>query len=109
MVDRIPLCRVCHIAYDACGMTGKTHSAESRAKMSRSRTGRVMPAEMRQRLSVAMTGRAQTPEHVKNNSAARRGQKQSPEARQRMREAALRRLAREREEANVDGPVSPRA
>jgi NUMOD3 motif len=49
------------------GMTGKTHSAETRRRMSESRLGKnrgPMPLETRQRISDAMRGRPRPPEVV---------------------------------------------
>lgn len=98
MIDRVPLCRPCHIRYDEAGMTGKTHSAETRAKISRVQTGSPRSPEMRLKISQTLTGRKKTPEHIENVAAANRGRKRSAEARQRMSDAAKRRHARERQE-----------
>ena len=62
------------------GASGKKHSDETKAKMSRSHLGRLMSNETRQKLSVAnrgqvpwTKGRAQTPEHTEKIRAAQKG------------------------------------
>jgi len=99
MIDRVPLCKRCHIEYDQNGHR-VPHTPEARAKISAAgiRRGPRTPEE-RRKLSETLTGRKHSAEHVQRSADARRGQKRSPEARQRMSDAAKQRHARERREA----------
>jgi len=61
----------------------RTHSPETRAKMSRSHAGRTFTAEHKANLSASLTGRAGKPltaEQRANLSARMKGKRQSPES-----------------------------
>lgn len=91
------------------GSYQRIQSAETRAKIgvanSRALTGRSLDDEHRTAISTGLKGKPWsaarraagplriTPQGVAKSAAARRGQKRSPEARERMRQAALRRTA----------------
>lgn len=62
-----------------CGVLGLKHTAESKAKMSRSRTGKVLSSKTREKLRVARTGKTHTPETLAKMSAANLGRTLSTE------------------------------
>lgn len=60
-----PMCPTCHYVQDRKGVKYKKtgpHSAEARAKMSRSQLGRILSEEHRKKLSRAQTGKSHSQE-----------------------------------------------
>jgi len=84
-----------NITHGGYGSLGVKMSAETRAKMSESRTGLVMPESHRQKLSERSMGnkyalgRKMTKENHEKLMAAHVGAKRSDEARERMRQSHL--------------------
>jgi NUMOD3 motif len=72
------------------GMTGRTHTAETRAKMSEAAKGvrKPLSVEHRAKLSAALKGRGFTPETLAKISEAKKGVLKTPEARAKMKMAA---------------------
>lgn len=74
-------------------MYGRTHTQESREKMSNANTGKKISVETRQKVSKSLTGRKHTDETKQKMSAAKKGKpgrKQSAETKRKISEARKR-------------------
>ena len=65
-------------------MTGRRHTAESRAKQSASLKGRTISADARAKVSAALKGKPKSPEHVEKMRQNQLGKKATVEARAKM-------------------------
>jgi group I intron endonuclease len=98
------------------GESGRVFSAEARARMSASHTGKILTPEHCAKLSASKRGKVMAPETKLKLSLAKKGKKKpegfgdsmreialnrSPETIERMRQAALRRHARQRATSGV--------
>ena len=90
-----------HLAKIGLASKGRVCSPETRAKISKAKLGKKQTPEHTANLVVAITGKkhkfsyVRTPEHTAKIAAANQGIMHSPEVRQRMREAQIKRRARE--------------
>lgn len=70
-------------------MTGRSHSAESRARIVTVLTGRVCSAETKERISAALTGVPKSDDACKNNSDAQKNSLKAAEHRAALAEAKI--------------------
>lgn len=91
--------RLCNGTDGGEGTAGHRHSAETRAKMSRTRKGRAHSAEHRAVLDAALRGRVQSPETRAKIASTLRGRRLSDHHREQIRRGVKAWRARQREEA----------
>lgn len=65
---------------------GMTHTEESKAKMSATKTGKIMPEDQKVKISESMKGKVRTKEHNEKLAASKRGKPRSPETIKKMSE-----------------------
>lgn len=96
-------------AKQAAALRGRPKTAEHVAKVSAALKGRSQPPrppEVRAAISASMKGRKKSPEHVAAAAKALTGRKVSDESRQRMREARLRYLEKQKQGLSENADVS---
>ncbi len=67
------------------GLTGHTHTAEARARISAGNSGKTLSPETRAKIGAAHRGKKKSPEHVAKTAAAKLGTKHSEETKAKMR------------------------
>jgi len=68
---------------------GRTHTLETRQKLSDARLGQLLTPEAKQKISESLKGRTQSAEWAEKRAAAHRGAKRSEQTRQRIQEKAI--------------------